>query len=147
MPTLIPTPFAGNSFQCQHYATIGLNWVNCYFVASGGSVLTISGCGACSGDQYLQLLDEAGSIVLGVDDDGCGVFKGCSMISYSIPASKGYKIYTVQQGCWDTPCDGNVTINGIITGLIFFNLASCDMHSYLYYCKSANNITYNSTIF
>ena len=59
-----------------------------------------------------------GKSVLIDDDDGCGDFQGCSLISYTIPASKGYTGYTVQQGCYSAPCDGNVTISGIIAGYI-----------------------------
>ncbi len=81
-------------------------------------MLTISGCGACTRDQYIQLYAGvgAGSTYITEDDDGCGDFMGCSVLSYSIPANIGYMQYTIKQGCFGDSCNGNITVYGIITG-------------------------------
>ena len=82
-----------------------------------GQQLTISGCNACSGDQYLILTDSNGN-QKAFDDDGCDVGSKCSLLTYSLPISvSSCQSLVIQEGCYSTTsCSGTVTWS--ITGEI-----------------------------
>src|SRR5687767_2051519 len=60
-PSMTPTTAAPSTvFVCPSYTTTNTNsatqnYAYCNFNACGGAVLSISGCGGCSGDQMLAL--------------------------------------------------------------------------------------------
>eukprot|EP01034_Spumella_vulgaris_P016497 gene16497-21072_t len=90
-----------------------VGYAECSFVACGGTVLTISGCDQCTGDQYLKLYGE--STFLKYDDDSCGTDYGCSTISYTVAGLDTVcSTLTVREGCYNSDtCGGSVTVFGV----------------------------------
>ena len=102
----------GITVKCPFYTNEWPNFVNCNFWADGNTMVVISGCGACNGDEYLKLLDIDGNL-LASNDDGCTVGSMCSSITYFTSISSKPKMYTIAQGCWSGKCSGIVTVTGV----------------------------------
>ena len=91
--------------------------------ASGGTVLTFSACGSAestcgtgsSGDTYFRLVSTLTGKQLAFDDDSCGSYGSCSLLTYTVPGSaSNYPSMTFKIGCFFTStCSATVTITGI----------------------------------
>jgi hypothetical protein len=89
------------------------SFVYCNFWADGNTVIVISGCGTCNGDEYLELLDINDN-ELASNDDGCTSGSLCSSIKYTSTATNSSELnmYKLAQGCASQSCSGIITITG-----------------------------------
>jgi hypothetical protein len=83
------------------------SYVNCYFMACAGEVITASDCipsvaeGTCSGSTSFELIDQSMSQTVATSTQTCGT---CSMLTYVVPEVSitldncGY--YALQQTCY-----------------------------------------------
>jgi hypothetical protein len=118
-----------SSFACPAYAVTNTNsadqnYAYCSFTACGGSLLSVAGCGACTGNQYLQLYtqsSEGSAMYLAANDDGCGISGSCSTVTYAVPGlSTVCSLYTVHEGCYgSSTCGGTVTVTGGSSGVLY----------------------------
>ena len=89
------------------------NYANCLINASASSVLTISGCSACTGDQYLILYDANGTTQLASNDDYCSP---CSAITYTVPSDSAYQLFQLHEGCYgSSACNGTISVTGAVS--------------------------------
>eukprot|EP01034_Spumella_vulgaris_P022773 gene22773-28935_t len=120
-PTATPVSSAPTTgFQCPAYSASNTlsatqNAATCSFLACGGSTLSVSGCGACSDDQYLTL--SYGGVVVASNDDACN--SDCSLITYVVPGNATLcSTYTVNEGCYQAEsCSGVVSVYGAVGGV------------------------------
>lgn len=119
-PTFAPTTI----FTCPFYTASNTNaasqnYSSCSFDACGQTTLTVSGCGMCTGDQYLKLVDSTNTVVVS-QDEGCGSGSQCSIFTYSVPSGGATcTTFTIQEGCYSNKaCSGTVTVTGSISGQV-----------------------------
>lgn len=125
--TVSPTAAATqppSSFTCPYYSTANSdsatqNYAYCNFNAWGGTVLTFSGCGACTGDQFLSLYTSTNAQVA-VADDGCTTGNNaCTFFTYTVPGSSTtFNSFSLREGCYaQNACSGIVTVTGAVGGM------------------------------
>lgn len=89
------------------------NIVDCEIPVMPGDVLHISTCNetTLSGDTYLRLFDPSNTVELAEGDDGCGVDRGGTSMTYVVPIAypnTGVTLH-LHQGCFSTYACGAVT--------------------------------------
>ena len=100
-------------FTSSHSNSALFNYQSCNIYACPGTVMTMATCDefgdfTCSGDTYLKLYDNKGSLLSSNDDmfGSCGI---CSSISYTFNLPCQY--YTLREGCFEVgSCSGTVHI-------------------------------------
>ena len=121
VPTPVPTPSPSRfaSFSCPAYsasntASATTNTSTCSGIyACSNTTFSISGCGSCTGDQYIRLFNSTGAQVALNDDggvgSGCGT-SGCSALTYTTLASSGCQAYSLHEGCFLANACGGVMV-------------------------------------
>ena len=110
----------GSTTSCDFYSTTSstdsatVNYATCEPITlCPGDYIEASSCtaGACTGDQYLILVDKSG-LEIEHEDDGCGTTAGCSKLIYTVPSSAPTcSPYAIREGCYLTnTCSGIVTV-------------------------------------
>lgn len=92
---------------CPTYSTVGNQPISCGPIqACPGDVVKVSGCDACTGDQYLEFYDSNG-VEVASNDQGCEG-SSCSALSYVVPTTSACQNYSIGQDCYGA-CGGNVS--------------------------------------
>jgi len=120
--TASPTSTGSNVIKvCAPYTATAtnsaqVNYVDCTFSANGGIVIQISDCdaircGVTTNDQYIRLLNSAGTLVT-FNDDSC---QRCSLLTYTVPPG-AMQTFTLRQGCFSTStCSGTFKVISLST--------------------------------
>eukprot|EP00597_Dinobryon_sp_UTEXLB2267_P015099 CAMPEP_0170119432 /NCGR_PEP_ID=MMETSP0020_2-20130122/14390_1 /TAXON_ID=98059 /ORGANISM="Dinobryon sp., Strain UTEXLB2267" /LENGTH=871 /DNA_ID=CAMNT_0010348797 /DNA_START=71 /DNA_END=2686 /DNA_ORIENTATION=- len=99
------------SYTATATSSAQVNYVDCTFSVVGGIVIQISDCdanrcGVSTNDQYIRLLNSAGTLVA-YNDDYC---QRCSSLTYSVPSGAS-QTFTLRQGCFSvSTCSGTFKV-------------------------------------